>query len=55
MKPQATKLSDYQPPSILIKSIELEVDIQNKSTVVSSKIKGININNPPAGEGTPSK
>ena len=40
IKPQTTYLKDYQPPSFLVTSIELEVDIEDKWTVVTSKVKG---------------
>ena len=39
IKPQTTYLKDYQPPSFLVTSIEVEVDIEDKWAVVSSKIK----------------
>ena len=40
MKPQTTHLKHYQPPSFLITYIEVEVDIQDQWSVVSSKVKG---------------
>ena len=40
IKPQTTYLKDYQPPSFLVTSIELEIDIEDKWTVVTSKVKG---------------
>ena len=40
IKPQTTYLKDYQPPSFLVTSIEVEVDIKDIWTVVTSKVKG---------------
>ena len=40
IKPQTTYLKDYQPPNFLVTFIEVEVDIQDNWTVVTSKVKG---------------
>ena len=39
-KPQTTHLKHYQPPRFLVTDIEIEVDIQDRWTVVTSKVKG---------------
>mgnify|MGYP003330658525 CR=1 FL=1 len=39
-KPQTTHLKHYQPPIFLVTDIEIEVDIQDTWTVVTSKVKG---------------
>ena len=40
IKPQTTYLKDYQPPSFLVTSIELEIDIEDNWTVVTSTVIG---------------
>ena len=40
IKPPTTYLKDYQTPSFLVTSIEVEIDIGDKWTVVTSKVKG---------------